>query len=156
VVGGALVLVTAMGGSITAGAVGAEPEQLIDYGWEAAGDDAVVRYLDAPPGGGRGAIEPRNSGPGLDTFEGADRNQAAYTFRLVAGPEVEQYRDDVTGVAADLAAATGGTYTVAAGTIADREPTDGEVLIRVVSTSPCGSLVSGGAIGCGGPSIAGS
>lgn len=156
----AWVLVATLAGGAAGTDVGAEPRRGPDRaggaldGWVRVDDDSVVRYHDQP-GDGASRRSGRGSGPGFNTFDSVDRNLAAYTFRLVSTPEIESYRDDVTRAATDLAAATGGTYTVAPGTVADRAPVDGEVLVRVTADSPCGSLVSGGPIGCGGPDIFG-
>ncbi len=163
----ASILVAAVAGGVARADVGAGPEAdsgadpVGSEGWVRVEGDSVVRYHDRPAteateAGGSPGRPTRASGPGFKTFDIVERNQAGYTFRLVATPEVESYRDDVTRAAADLTVATGGTYTVAAGTIADRDPVDGEVLVRVTADSPCGSLVSGGAIGCGGPDVFGS
>lgn len=74
-----------------------------------------------------------------------------YTIRLVDSPGIERHRRAAEAAAAVIASETGLTVSVAPGKVADRIDQDGEVLVRVAASSPCGPL-GANVVGCGGPS----
>lgn len=64
-------------------------------------------------------------------------------LRLREHPNIEALRPIAEGVAAEVAAITGAPFSVASGTTSATSPADGEVLIQISDTSPCGSGVAG-------------
>lgn len=96
------------------------------------------------------------TGPGFATFDAGPgytfRDADAFTIRLVATTEgdVELLRPAVASAALQVASTSGVSLTIAPGTVADvpgdRQPVQGEILLSVDSSSPCGPSA-----GCGGP-----
>lgn len=91
-------------------------------------------------------------GDGFTTFDWdgyRPRFRENLTIRLVASGEgnVEILRAAAQSAANQINAATGTSLTVAGGQISDRDPADGEIVLRLSSSSPC----TGNWIGCGGP-----
>jgi hypothetical protein len=120
--------------------------------WILVDDDHVVRFPEPEGEPDHGDRAARLSGPGFITFTWVDRHRPAYTFRLRSGPEIEQWRDEIQAAADEVAAATGGTFIVAPGTTNALDAGDGEILVEVSGTSPCGTLGgAGNPVGCGGP-----
>lgn len=99
-----------------------------------------------------GAGLPPFTGEGFTLMDASYVSRASYTLRLVAnGQNVEALRGVAEQAAKDVEAASGVPIVVAAGTVPDtvpdREPANGEILMSVDDSTPCGS----GYAGCGGP-----
>jgi hypothetical protein len=111
-------------------------------------DDAVV----IAPRTEHADVTPLPDGAGYAILDGVTGYaRQSYVIRLAATPEVERLRPSAELAARTISAETGLSVTVAPGQIADRAPADGEIVVRVTSSSPCGTLTSPGISGCGGP-----
>ncbi len=115
---------------------------------ELIGDDAFISY----PAGEELAVVDQPAGTGYEVLAGiAGYGLGSYTVQLISSPGVEQLRPYVETAASQIAAATGLSVSVAAGSVPDRSASPGEILVRVAATSPCGVLSVPGIAGCGGP-----
>jgi len=126
--------------------------------WVQTSDDSVVGL-----GQFRGLGEVANNFQAIVAgagFNATDyRNIGSYTIRLATSTagNIEIYRAKLQQAANEINAAGGASLTVAPGTVVGPtnanllDAPDGEIWVMISASSPCGAL-SGGRLGCGGPS----
>lgn len=122
-----------------------------DVGWTVLDDDLVVGV---PPGrdldlssAGR-ADERATEGYTLISSDLGMRSR--YTLRLVKTGNWSAFTDELVRAAAELEHATGADIDVGSAT-SNSIARPGEIVVKLSSSSPCGTLDDVGTVGCGGP-----